>query len=135
MDKKFGRDLTVGSIPRHLLAFSLPMLAGNALQSGYSIINMIWVGNIVGEGGLGATAISFPIMFIIIGLASGATMATSVLVAQYYGAKNFSRMKRVIDNSVSIGLVASIVLAALGIIFSAFLLGLMDTPKEIFLDG
>jgi len=132
MDKKFGRDLTVGSIPRHLLAFSIPMLAGNALQSGYSIINMIWVGNIVGEGGLGATAISFPIMFIIIGLASGATMATSVLVAQYYGAKNFSRMKRVIDNSVSIGLVASIFLAVLGIIFSSFLLGLMDTPREIF---
>ncbi len=55
------------------------MLAGNALQSGYSIINMIWVGNIVGENGLGATAISFPIMFILIGLGAGATMATSVL--------------------------------------------------------
>lgn len=132
MDNKFGRDLTVGSIPRHLLSFSIPMLAGNALQSGYSIINMIWVGNIVGENGLGATAISFPIMFIIIGLASGATMATSVLVAQYYGAKNYQRMKRVIDNSISIGLVFSVILTALGIIFSSFLLGLMDTPSEIF---
>jgi putative MATE family efflux protein len=132
MDKKFGRDLTVGSVPRHLLFFSIPMLAGNALQSGYSIINMIWVGNIVGENGLGATAISFPLMFIIIGLASGATMATSVLVAQYYGAKNYERMKRVIDNSISIGLVFSLVLTTLGIIFSAFLLKLMDTPPEVF---
>src|SRR5512136_2853691 len=104
-DKKFGRDLTVGSIPRHLLNFSIPMLIGNMLQNGYSIINMFWVGNIVGENGLGATAVSFPIMFILIGIAAGITMATSVLVAQFYGAKNLERMKRIIDNSVSLGIV------------------------------
>jgi putative MATE family efflux protein len=132
MEKKFGRDLTVGSIPRHLLSFSIPMLAGNMLQSGYSIINMIWVGNIVGENGLGATAVSFPIMFILIGLAAGATMATSVLVAQYYGAKNFDRLKRVVDNSVSICVLLSLVLTTGGIIFSDFLLRLMDTPAPIF---
>jgi putative MATE family efflux protein len=131
-EKKFGRDLTVGSIPRHLLNFSIPMLLGNALQSGYSIINMIWVGNIVGENGLGATAVSFPIIFILIGLASGATMATSVLVAQYYGAKNYERMKKVVDNSVSIWLVLSVVLTTIGILISNFLLRLMDTPEAIF---
>jgi hypothetical protein len=54
MDKKFGKDLTVGIVPKHLLAFSIPMLIGNMLQSGYSVINMIWIGNIVGENGLGA---------------------------------------------------------------------------------
>jgi putative MATE family efflux protein len=131
-DQKFGRDLTVGSIPRHLLAFSLPMLAGNMLQSGYSIINMIWVGNIVGENGLGAAAVSFPIMFILIGIAAGLTMATSVLVAQFYGAKNYDRMKRVIDTSVSIGVILSVTLTVLGVIFSDALLRLMNTPDAIF---
>jgi Na+-driven multidrug efflux pump len=97
-DNAFGKDLTIGSIPKHLLNFSIPMLLGNMIQSGYSIINMIWIGHIVGEDGLGASAVSFPIMFILIGLASGATMATSVLVAQYYGAKNFPRLKIVVDN-------------------------------------
>ena len=132
MDKSFGRDLTVGSIPRHLLNFSIPMLIGNMLQSGYSIINMIWVGNIVGENGLGATAVSFPLMFILIGIAAGITMATSVLVAQFYGAKNYERMKKVIDNSVSLGIVLSVILSAGGITFSNFLLRLMNTPDAIF---
>ncbi len=132
MDKKFGRDLTVGSIPRHLLHFSIPMLIGNMLQSGYSIINMIWVGNIVGENGLGAAAVSFPIMFILIGIAAGLTMATSVLVAQFYGAKNYERMKKVIDNSVSVGLVVSATLTIGGILLSDFLLRLMNTPEAIF---
>ena len=132
MDKRFGRDLTVGSIPRHLLNFSIPMLIGNMLQSGYSIINMIWVGNIVGENGLGATAVSFPIMFILIGLAAGITMATSVLVAQFYGAKNYERMKKVVDNSISLGFVLSITLSITGILCSDLLLRLMDTPDAIF---
>jgi putative MATE family efflux protein len=132
MDNKFGRDLTVGSIPRHLLAFSLPMLMGNMLQSGYSIINMIWVGNIVGENGLGATAVSFPIIFILIGLGAGATMATSVLVAQYYGAKNYERVRKVVDNSVSIAATLGVVLTTVMILCSNLLLRLMDTPEPIF---
>lgn len=132
MEKKFGRDLTTGSIPRHLLNFSIPMLVGNMLQSGYSIINMIWVGNIVGENGLGAAAVSFPIMFILIGIASGLTMATSVLVAQFYGAKNYEKMRLVIDNSFSLGILVSLGMTLLGIAFSNVLLRLMDTPPEIF---
>jgi putative MATE family efflux protein len=131
-DKKFGRDLTVGSIPKHLLNFSIPMLVGNMLQSGYSIINMIWVGNIVGEDGLGATAVSFPIMFILIGIAAGVSMATAVLVAQYYGAKNHDRMRLVIDNSLLIQIGLSVVLISSGIACSNILLRLMDTPAEIF---
>src|SRR5512142_1396836 len=114
-DKKFGKDLTVGSIPKHLLNFSLPMLVGNMLQSGYSIINMIWVGNIVGEGGLGATAVSFPIMFILIGIAAGVSMATAVLVAQFYGAKKYDRLKLVVDNSVLLQILLSVVLITSGI--------------------
>lgn len=131
-DKKFGRDLTVGSIPKHLLNFSIPMLVGNMLQSGYSIINMIWVGNIVGEGGLGATAVSFPIMFILIGIAAGVSMATAVLVAQFYGAKNHERMRLVIDNSLYMQIVLSVFLITGGIACSNWLLRLMDTPAEIF---
>jgi putative MATE family efflux protein len=131
-DKRFGRDLTVGSVPKHLLNFSIPMLTGNMLQSGYSIINMIWVGNIVGENGLGATAVSFPIMFILIGIAGGITMATSVLVAQFYGAKSLDRMRKVIDNSFALGITLSVVLTSGGIILSNFLLKLMNTPDAIF---
>jgi putative MATE family efflux protein len=131
-DKKFGKDLTVGSVPKHLLHFSIPMLLANMMQSGYSIINMIWVGNIVGENGLGATAVSFPVMFILIGLAAGLTMATSVLVAQFYGAKNFERLKRVVDTSFAICIVLSVILTIVLISLSDFLLKLMDTPPEIF---
>jgi Na+-driven multidrug efflux pump len=89
MDKEFGRDFSKGSIPRHLLSFSIPMLLGNLIQIGYSLINIIWVGHLVGENAVGAVGISFPILFILIGFAMGITLATTILVSQYYGARDY----------------------------------------------
>ncbi|MCX5797994.1 MAG: MATE family efflux transporter, partial [Proteobacteria bacterium] len=68
MNKKFGTDLTVGSVPRHLLVFSIHMLIGNLIQISYSIINTIWVGHLVGEDAVGAVGVSFPVLFVLIGL-------------------------------------------------------------------
>lgn len=130
---KFGKDLTVGSIPKHLLAFSLPMLFGNLLSTGYSIVNTIWVGKIVGEDALAATAVSFPIIFILIALASGATMATTILVSQYYGAKENEKVEKVVNNSFSIAIILSIILTAIGISLSGYLLRLMNTPEQVFI--
>lgn len=132
MDDTFGKDLTVGSIPRHLLNFAVPLLLANLLTTGYSIINMIWVGNILGKDAVGATADCFPIIFIVIGLAVGATMATSVLISQYYGAKNYRMVEKVVNHSAAISLILSAVLTIAGILASDPLLRMMDTPAEVF---
>jgi len=61
--RRFGRDLTVGSIPRHLLAFSLPLLAGSLLQTSYVFVNAIWVGHYLGETAMAAVANSMQVVF------------------------------------------------------------------------
>lgn len=132
MDKNFGKDMTVGSIPKHLLMFALPMLAANLLQTGYSIINTIWVGNILGPDAVGAVAISFPIIFILIAVTAGITLATTILVSQYFGAKDYTMVKRVVNNSFSIATILGLLLTIIGILSSDSMLRLMNTPKEIF---
>lgn len=132
MNKNIGKDLTTGSISRHLLTFSLPMLIGNILQVSYSIINTIWVGNIVGPDAVGATAVSFPIVFILIALASGATLATTILVSQYYGAGDHEMVAKVVNNSFSVTLILGAILTIFGIAFSDLILRLMGTPEAIF---
>lgn len=132
MNSKFGNDMTIGSIPRHLLSFSIPMLIGNLMQVGYSVINTIWVGNIVGKDAIGATAVSFPIIFILLGISGGATMATTILVAQYFGAKDHAMVEKVVNNSFSVALILGSILTLAGIISSDYLLKLMGTPTEIF---
>ena len=132
MNGKFGKDLTTGSIPKHLITFSIPMLLGNVLQTGYGIVNTIWVGNKVGPDAVAATAVSFPIVFILIALAAGATLATTILVSQYYGAKDYAMVQSVINNSFSVAIIGGLLLTLIGILSSDSLLGLMGTPAEVF---
>ena len=64
------------------------MLIGNLIQIGYSIVNTIWVGHLVGKDAVGAIGISFPIFFTLGGLAMCISMGSTILIAQYYGAKH-----------------------------------------------
>jgi putative MATE family efflux protein len=132
MDNKFGTDMSVGSIPRHLLRFSIPMLIGNLIQIGYSIINTIWVGHLVGENAVGAIGVSFPVFFTLLGLSIGISMASTILIAQYYGAKKYEMVERVVGNSFSLALIIGTFLTIAAILSSDFLLRLMDTPPENF---
>ena len=59
VNNRFGKDLAAGSIPKNLIAFALPILIGNLLSTGYSVINTMWVGNLIGKDAVGAVAVSF----------------------------------------------------------------------------
>lgn len=132
MNTKFGNNLTTGSIPKHLFNFSMPMLLGNLLQTGYGIINTVWVGNMVGTNAVGATQVSFPIQFLLIALSTGATLATTILVSQYYGAGDHEMVEKVVNNSFSIALIFGVFLTIAGLLSCDFILHLMNTPDEIF---
>jgi Na+-driven multidrug efflux pump len=62
----------------------------------------------------------------------GISMASTILVAQYYGAKDYRMVERVVGNSFSVALLAGAVLSISGIFLCDFLLRLMDTPPENF---
>lgn len=130
--RDFGTDLTEGNIPRHLLRFSIPMLLGNLIQIGYSVVNTIWVGHLVGENAVGASGVSMPIMFVTIGLAIGLTMATTILVAQYFGARDYKMLGRVVNSSFSLVLVIGAALTVLGVFGGDYVLRFMKAPPENF---
>lgn len=128
---KKGRDLTVGSIPRHLIAFSIPMLAGSVLQTGYSFVNAIWVGRGLSKTALAAVTDSFPVFFILMSVAFGLTMAANILGSQSYGAKDWRQLKRVVDNSLVLTSVVGIAFTLIGYYTARHLLLLIDTPREV----
>ncbi len=132
MDEKFGKDLTIGSIPRHLLLFSIPMLLGNAMQIGYGIVNTIWVGHLVGENAVGAIGVSFPVIYVVVGISMGMSIATTILVAQFYGAKDYPMVERAVGTSFSLNLTVGALMTVAGILSSDALLRLMGTPPENF---
>ncbi len=131
-DRGRGRDLTVGSIPRHLVVFSLPMLVGNLIQTGYSLVNAFWVGKRLGENALAAVTVSFPVIFVLTGLAMGLTMATSILVAQFAGGKEWHRLRKTVQTSTLVVIGVSIILVIIGMVTAPVILKMMNTPDDIY---
>lgn len=129
---KHGRDMTRGSIPHHLLVFSIPMLFGNVIQAAYSIVNAIWVGRGLGETALAAVTVSMPIMFLLIAIGIGITMGTGILVAQFAGAKEWDRLRTSIGTSVVMLCGLCVILLSAGQMFTPWIIKQLQTPANVY---
>lgn len=123
-------DLTEGPIARTLFFFTLPVLAGNVLQSLNGSVNAIWVGRFLGTAALAATSGANTVLFFLIGSIFGVALAANILVAQATGARDPERTKQVIGTSVLFFFLLSLVVAALGLVFLKPLLGAMAMPPD-----
>ena len=125
------KDFTTGSIPKQLLAFAVPLLLVNFLQTFIEVMNMFWVGRILGHEAIAAVATSLPILFLLISVLIGLSIAANIIVAQAYGAKNIKYMEKTFANSLIMSVALCVVVSAGGIIFSNQLLTLINCPPEI----
>lgn len=107
------KDLTKGNEGRQILTFAVPMLIGNVFQQLYNIVDSIVVGKYVGSVALAAVGASFPILFTLSALIGGVTIGGSVLVSQYFGAKNFEKVKITSDTLQIFLLISSAILSVI----------------------
>ncbi len=91
------QDLTTGREGKLIFQFAAPMLIGNIFQQLFSVVDSIIVGNFIGKEALAAVGASFPVIFMMVSLMIGLVMGTTVVISQYFGAKDFERVKRAID--------------------------------------
>ena len=129
------RDLTTGPIGATLLAFALPTLGSNILQSLNGSINTIWVGRFLGESAVAATANANIIMFLMFGLVFGFGMAATIIVGQSWGRHDTEGARRAFGSAIGLVLLASVIVAAAGWVFAPNILTLLATPGEAFTDA
>lgn len=125
------RDFTTGSIWNHIIAFSWPMFVGNLFQALYNAVDSFWVGRYLGGEALGAVSIAFPVIFALVALIMGLTMATTTLVAQYRGAGDEEQVQRTVANSLMLIVALGFVSTVAGYAFRVPILRLMRTPSEL----
>ncbi|SEM56306.1 putative efflux protein, MATE family [Sphingomonas gellani] len=125
-----SRDLTKGPIGATLLAFALPTLGSNILQSLNGSINAIWVGRFLGEEALAATSNANIIMFLMFGAVFGFGMAATILVGQSFGRRDIDAARRAVGSAVGLVLGGAVVIAIVGYLFSPEILHLLATPGE-----
>ena len=125
------QDLTVGKEGKLIFQFAAPMLLGNVFQQLFSIVDSIVVGNFVGKEALAAVGASFPVIFIMVSMIIGLVMGTTVVISQYFGAKDFVKVKRAIDTMYIYSSVIGIITTITGILLSEPLLRLLGLPEDI----
>ena len=126
------KDMTEGTIWKHLVRFAFPLFIGNIFQQLYNTVDSIVVGNFVGADALGAVTSTIPIVITLIGLAIGFTMGASVVISQYFGAKDIENLRRSTHTATAAMFLLSLVFAATGYLATPGLLRMMNTPESVF---
>jgi len=127
-------DMTQGKPSSLIIRFSIPLVAGNILQQCYNLVDSIVVGQFVGKEALAAVGNSFIIIFLLNSLFMGIGMGATILISQFFGAKQMDKLKAVVDTMYVAMVVGSIIVALVGFFLADPLLAMMKTPEGITFD-
>ncbi|MGN0777141.1 MAG: MATE family efflux transporter [Candidatus Ventricola sp.] len=128
--KNAMQDLTVGAVGRTLIVFSVPFVLSTLLQTMYSTVDTIVVGQVVGSAGLSAVSVGSQIMNLMNMIVIGFATAGQILLAQAKGAGKEAQIQRIIGTLVFMMAAISVLLGLICLSASSLLLRMMQAPPE-----
>ena len=123
-------DLTSGSIGKPLFFLSMPIVVTNLFQTAYNLADTFWLGQYSTDA-LAAISFAFPMVFLLISLGMGISVAGSVLVAQHTGAGDESAAEYAASQTVTFAVIASVLLGGLGYLLVTDFLALMGASESV----
>ena len=126
-----AKDLTQGRIMPMLIKFTIPLILGNIFQLTYNAVDSIIVGRFVGKEALAAVGICNPITTLIILFLNGLCMGASILMGNYFGGKKMDTLSRQISTTMISGMIFSLVLTLIAIVFTRPILMLVQVDRSI----
>ena len=123
-------DLTSGGIAGPLFYLSLPIVITNLLQTAYNLADTFWLGQYSTEA-LAAISFAFPMVFLLISLGLGISIAGSVLVAQHTGAGEERQAEYAASQTVTFAVIASLILGAFGYFAVGPFIGLLGASPAV----
>ncbi len=129
---RFEKNLSEGSVVKQLILFSLPVLISNIIQSLYSTVDMLVVGQFAGEVSMSGVNIGGQVSFLITNMVFGLSVGATVLIGQYKGADDRKSMHEVIATLFVSLFVAAVAITLLMLVLQEPLLRLIKTPAESF---
>lgn len=126
------KNMTQGNVTKLIMSFAIPVLLGNIFQQFYTMADTMMVGQILGVNALAAIGASTSLSNLVIGLCTGVAMGVSILIAQYYGAKDEDGMKKATAGCLLLCAVSVIVIFIFAILSKDILLRMLKTPSSIF---
>lgn len=129
------QNLLNGSVPKKLAAFAFPLLLANILQSLYNVVDMLVVGQFVGDTGLAAINNASKLCYIINSICIGMTMGGAVLIAQYKGANDKKGQTETFQTLAVLSLVSALLVTVIGLVFYQPLFQVLNIPADAYQDA
>lgn len=128
-------DMSEGSIVRHLISFSLPLMLGNLFQILYNTVDTWVLGNYVEGEAYSAVGSVGSVTTLLIGIFMGLSAGASVVISQYYGAQQEDTVQEAVHTSIAMTLILGVVFTFVGIAMTPLMLGLMNMPDSAIPDA
>lgn len=128
---KQQQDLTQGNILKVFCLFALPLFFSSLFQQLYGTVDLLFVGEYLGKKETAAVGASGIIVTCMIGIFTGVSVGTGVIISQFRGAKDTENVQTCIKNAYLLSLFGGIAITILGLIFSEAALKLLKTPDNI----
>lgn len=126
------KTLTEGTPWKQILLFSIPIFLGNVFQLLYSLVDTKIVGSTLGTEALAAVGSVSTLHTLMTGFLNGLTLGFSLITAMCFGAKNRKRLKKTFAAAISLGVLTTLALVLMLMIFLYPVLNLLHVPQAQF---
>jgi len=134
MTPKKNKKFTEGRIINSLTSLAGPIIFANILQTAYQLIDTFWLGRL-GADAVAAVSLSFPILFLILAIGGGLTLAGTVLVAQHKGAEDQQQVNYSSSQTVVVIFWVSLMLSFVGWFVARPMMTIVGAGPEILEDS
>ena len=124
-------DMTKGPLLTKIIAFAIPLMLTSMLQLLYNAADILVVGKFAGDASLAAVGSTGALISLIVNVFVGLSLGTGVVLSQAIGAKNSSRIHRIVHTSMLLSLFLGLLVGLLGFVLCKPLLILMSTPDDV----
>lgn len=125
--------ITEGGLARPLFALAWPIVVTQLLQVTYNLVDTLWLGRL-SAAAVGAVSLAFPVIFLLLSVGGGFTVAGSTLVAQYTGAASESSAGEAAGQTLAFVALLAVALGALGFLVTGPLLGVLPSDPATAAD-
>lgn len=125
-------DLTKGNVTKQLLTFAAPFMLSNVLQTVYSLVDMVVIGQYVGSAGLSGVAIGSELVSLFTFISMGFSAAGQVMISQFVGRNERKSISSTIGTMFTFIQVMALFLTAVCVMLRHTFLDLMNTPPEAY---
>ena len=124
-------QMTKGTPGKLIIKFALPLMAGNLCQQLYIMVDTIIVGQVLGVLAIGAVGATEWIVWMLQGLVQGFAQGFSIKMAQDFGAKNYSSLRKVVYHATLLAVIITLILVVISFVLANNLLNLLNTPANV----